>query len=394
MRLLVLAFAGALACGSTVPAVAQTEAPDHTQAMTTQWRVRPAPGLDALMLLGAASGDALQSGYYSEEIVFIRGQLDPAAVAAMDRIGQRIRSHDLLVGPLLALLFSAGPVDSLQDIITSAGDPDRYLRPGFEASPSWDAERYAGLRGLMPDILTVLEGFRTSGFETWYAERFMPDIALAIDRNLAAVSAHDIIPEQARLLGRDLEPTVEILILNFSQPYGIRIIGQRFIAYHGWPGDTQVRVAAHEIFHPPFDRGDADLRARLAPLESDPWMISIVENHDPAFGYNSFMGVVNEDSTQALDQIVSERIGVGRDPSQRWQHADDGMHMLAAALYHAMKEDGFDERGGRYRDWLISAFDRGLLTPAEVRRRATAIVGADAVARWYVVADMPEAAAD
>ena len=58
------------------------------------------------------------------------------------------------------------------------------------------------------------------------------------------------------------------------------------------------------------------------------------------------------------------------------------MHVLAAALYQAMKEDGFDQRGGPYQDWLIGAFDRDMLTPAEVRRRAALIVGQAAVDRW------------
>lgn len=96
--------------------------------------------------------------------------------------------------------------------------------------------------------------------------------------------------------------------------------------------------------------------------------------------------MVNEDSTQALDQIVAERLGFARDPALRWQHSDDGMHMLAAALYHAMKEDGFDQRGGRYHDWLVSALDRGLLTPEDVRRRAAEIVGQAAVDKWYELA--------
>jgi hypothetical protein len=58
------------------------------------------------------------------------------------------------------------------------------------------------------------------------------------------------------------------------------------------------------------------------------------------------------------------------------------MHMVAAALYHAIKDDGFDERGGVYADWLNDVLARGLLTPDEVRRRAREVVGEEAVAKW------------
>jgi hypothetical protein len=114
-------------------------------------------------------------------------------------------------------------------------------------------------------------------------------------------------------------------------------------------------------------------------------MQSIVNDHDPAFGYNSFEGVLNEDSTSALDQIVSERLGFARDPAERWQTVDDGMHMLAAALYQLMQEDGFAERGGNYPMWLESTIERGLLVPSEVKRRAAIVVGEAAVAKWPAV---------
>jgi hypothetical protein len=159
-------------------------------------------------------------------------------------------------------------------------------------------------------------------------------------------------------------------------------MGQRFIAYQDWEPAIQLRVAAHEIFHPPYDPNDEELMALLGALEADPWMMSIVEDHDPRFGYRTFRGVINEGSTQALDQIVADRLGFARDPAARWRYSDGGMHMFAAAAYHAMVEDGFAETGGSYADWLKSALRRGLLSPDETRRRAAEIVGWETVNQW------------
>ena len=120
----------------------------------------------------------------------------------------------------------------------------------------------------------------------------------------------------------------------------------------------------------------------LLPLRQDPWVTSIVEDHDPRYGYNSFEGVVDEDSTQALDQIVSERMGFARDPATRWQQADGGMHMLAAAFYQAMKISGFAESGGNYALWLKGALEDGLLNPESVKDLAAEVVGEEAVIAW------------
>jgi len=348
----------------------------------TEWVITSSVGLDALLLIGAASGDDLQASHYGAEIAQFRASLSPRSVAILDRLGAQMRASGQLVGPALVLLFSGADHHSLDAILTAARDPDGILRPPYEASAYWDAEGWPNILAALPGIIEVLEDMQASGFEADWAAQYAPDIDAAIAMLGQAVSPYDIIPEQARLLGRDLDPRIELIVVNFSQPYGIRIQGQRFLAHHSYPPETQLRIAAHEIFHPPFDNSDADLLRLLEPLENDPWMISIVEDHNPGFGYNSFLGVVNEDSTKALDQIVSERLGFARDMGQRLRHSDDGMHMLAAALYHAMVEDGFAETGGVYEDWLKSALERGLLTPDEVRRRAAEIVGQEAVDAW------------
>lgn len=359
-------------------AVAGETLPAHTE-----WRVTAAEGMDALLLIGAAGGDVMQSTIYAEEIAFVRDSISEEGWAAMQQLDKALRQDaGQLTGPALAYAFSAGPLATLDEVIASAADPVGRLKPGLMTSPHWDPDEFEAARGMMPVVHTALTALRDMGFEAWYAKTQRPSVEAAIEHNLAAVSPFDIIPEQSRLLGRELDPSVEILVVAFARPYGIRILGQRFVAWYGWDGETQLRIAAHEIFHPPYDPDDAEFKALLAELEQDPWMRSIVEDHDPKFGYNSFMGVVNEGSTQALDQVVSERLGFAEDPGERWRESDGGMHMLAAALYQAMVEDGFADTGGVYADWFKSALRGGQLTPARVRRRAAAVVGQDAVDAW------------
>lgn len=369
-----------------VAACSESSSGADTAATQTDWQITSAVGLDALLLIGAASGDELQARPYADDIARLRASLSPRAVSLLDQLGEDTRRNGDLLGPLLVLLFSGVEYSSLDALLTAARDPEGILRPPYEASAYWDGEGWPDVVAAMPAIIVILEEMRAGGFEQAWAERFEPDINTAISGLRQTLVPYDIIPEQARLLGRPLDPTVELVVVHFSLPYGIRVQGQRFLAHHSYEPETQLRIAAHEIFHPPFDVDDPELLRLLAPLEADPWMQSIVHDHDPRFGYNSFIGVVNEDSTKALDQIVSERMGFAHDMGARLRHSDDGMHMLAAALYHAMVEDGFAERGGVYEDWLKSALERGLLTPDEVRRRAALVAGQDAVDAWGRIA--------
>ena len=388
MRIIVV-IAVFIACACQ-PVLKTTES---TANFRTEWQVTPAAGMDALLLIGTAAGDVMQAEIYGDEIGDIRSRVPADGLDAIDTLGLEVREKKgLLLGPSLAYFFSAGSVETLDDVIASAADPVARLKPGLMQSPHWSEEEFDGAMQMMPVVYRALTALHEAGFNDWYDERFRAEVELAVERNLEAVSGYDVIPEQERLLGRELDPGIEIIIVNFSKPYGIRVTGQRFIAWHGWDGGIQLRVAAHELFHPPFAPDDPELRELLGELENDAWLQSIVENHDPKFGYNSFMGVVNEGSTQALDQVVSERLGFARDPGERWRTQDEGMHMLAAALYDAMKESGFADRGGNFATWFKASLRNGALTPDKVREHAARVVGRPAVDRWFDLIGSPRAA--
>ena len=135
-------------------------------------------------------------------------------------------------------------VATLDDVIDSAADPVARLKPGLETSLHWDPEQFEFAVQLMPTVHAALLALRDTGFVNRYREETLPDILAAIESDYAPVVSHDVVPEQERLLGRDLDPRIEILIVRYAKPYGIRVLGQRFVAYYGWDAETQLRIAA------------------------------------------------------------------------------------------------------------------------------------------------------
>ena len=349
----------------------------------TRWSVHTCSGLDAIVFIGALSGNKLQLDRYRSDVERIRSQFDQEALEALERLAEFAEISGTLIGPNLALLFSAGPIDTLDDVILSAREPDARLRPNLEKSQYWDRREWEWYRDeTMPDVLTVLLALRDAGFASYWQKVARPKLELRVDLTRDYLQRFDIIPEQERLLGRRLDSEIDVLLLYFSHPYGIRVTGQRFASHYSYPMDIQLRTATHEMFHPPFDRSDMSIYAALEELRTDPWMVSIVQDHDSALGYNTFPELLDESSTQALDQIVANRMGFGWGPGSRWRKTDDGMHMLAAAIYQMLREERFDRSGGNYSEWLVSAIERGLFTPEEVKRRAALVVGEKAVNRW------------
>lgn len=354
-----------------------------TEDQATRWHVQTATGLDAVVFIGALAANSLQYEEYRSEVDDIRPRLDAKARAALERLTEFAELHGMLLGPNLALIFSAGPVGSLDDVIASAREPDVRLRPGLEKSGYWDPREWNWVRDeTLPDVLAVLLGLRDAGFESYWRKNAAPTLDLRVDATRKYLQRFDIISEHERLLGRSLDPDIELFLLYFSKPYGIRVTGQRFASHYSYPMYVQLRTAAHEMFHPPFARGDQSVYERLEALRKDPWMQSILTGHDPAIGYNTFPELLDESATQALDQLVADRMGFDQGPGARWRTADGGMHMLAAAIYQMLSEDRYGETGGNFADWFDSAIERGLFEPEEVRRRAAMIVGQDAVERW------------
>jgi hypothetical protein len=104
--------------------------------------------------------------------------------------------------------------------------------------------------------------------------------------------------------------------------------------------------------------------AALKVLERDTLIMRIVREHDPRWGYTTLEGVLNEDLTEALDQLISEALGVARNPADRWRKQDDGMHVLAAGLYGLLRQDRWVDTGGSIENWLAEATRQGRLAPA------------------------------
>jgi hypothetical protein len=86
-----------------------------------------------------------------------------------------------------------------------------------------------------------------------------------------------------------------------------------------------------------------------------------VQHHDPSFGYNTAPGYIEEDSVQALEEIVSEKFGVGHNACKYWEEQDGGMHVLAAALFMGYRRTQSETQPLPYSRWFTGAVEGGQL---------------------------------
>lgn len=350
---------------------------------STHWETRTSQGFDALCALNLLSGDT----YYLEQYPAEAQSFEAPRYAAARRAARRLKTvikdqQGGIVSAFLTLIFSGGPDSTLAAILSNARAPAR-LQSSFRASIFWDEESWALFQRIRPDVITALVAMRRAGFSKDWEKlvgKGASGRAAALRTELAG---YDVLGEQSRLIGHELQQgRIEVILLHYSRPHGIRIQGGRFLTNIGYPTSIVLRNAAHEPLHPPYDAAHPRMAATVAEFAKDSLISRIVREHNPSFGYNTVAGYVEEVAVQALEQVVSERLGLAEPAGERWRKGDDGMHLLAAAIYHLIRETEFAERGGRFETWFMDAVAAGHLNPAEVERRARAVVGDAAVDRW------------
>lgn len=346
----------------------------------TRWVIDVSEGLDALAFLGPLSGKPFYAKYYEAELAAFP-KLPAPAQAALTRLNQRYDADGVLLWPDLTLIMSGGPTDDIPALIRSLNAAETVLKPPFQANTNWKDEGWARFLACRDDLRTVLNALQASDFPG-FRKRYIGDPTARVAELMAFYGPLDVIGEQERLLGRRLDPQIRIDLLWFCRPHAASLQGQRFIAQFRTSNQAMVKIAAHELLHPPFDMKGPAAMACIAVLEKDPLFAKVLAEKDRSSGYNSLEGILNEDVCEALDQIIQERLGFSEPPRERWTKADQGMHILAAGLYGLLMSEGYDRTGGDIEAWMADAAKTGKLAPATLHPAAAKVLGKPADQLW------------
>lgn len=343
-----------------LPAFAQTA----KLPMRTRWNVIGSEGFDAIAFLGALSGRDLYRARYAAEADAFGPRLPADIRADVPRLADESdKSSFGLLWPVLANILSGAGVTTLDSVIALLSDLEGKVRPAFNKNPSREDSDFVWLKTNAPRLVRIFTAMRDAGFPAFRLEKLGPDFETRMAEEAGALARYDVIRWQEKLTGRTFDPTINVVLLAFAKPHGAKMQDQTFLQAFGNDTATTVRIAAHEMLHPPFPMDGPAARAALAVLEKDPLIPRIVRDHDPKWGYTTLDGMLNEDMCEALDQLISEALGFGRNPADRWRQADDGIHVLAAGLYGLLRQDKWVETGGNIEQWIARAAAAGRLAP-------------------------------
>jgi hypothetical protein len=351
----------------------------------THWKVRTSIGFDAITFLDALSGGDLYTPYYGADAATFRALLPSAIVSDIPKLWQEARESKFgLLGPNLCLFFSNGNDTNLDTILAALQNREQLILPSYKASSYWSASDWAWFDQHASRLYAVFGAMQAADFVAFRKQRLGLNFDVRLKEIEQSLAPFDVISLQEKLTGRHFNPQIEVVVLKFSQPHGIRVQGQTFLQSEDYGSEVTVRIAAHEMLHPPIPMDGPVAKAVLAILAKDDLERRIVKEHDPKWGYTSLEGLFNEDLVQALDQLISEDLGVAHNPADRWTASDDGIHVLAAGFYGLLRQDHWNKNGGSIEQWLDGALRQGRLSPAVLHSAAAMVLERPIDRLWHV----------
>jgi len=359
------AVAAACLCLCSPGALIAQQPAFHT---TTHWDLQSSFKFDVLCALNVLSGDPYYLEYYKADYDRLSPQLTFEEKASFVNLKRRIKDENGgIISAQLALYFSATDAQSLDELIAVVKDSSTMQR-NLKATPYYSENQWKIYDAARPDLEAAFRALKRIHFEQDWEKHAKPAIDQAIASIAKDLPNYNVIPSVESVLGVPRPSSqITVYMLYYSQPHGIKITGSRFLTHYSYPFRIVLRNAIHEMMHPPYDLAhDGDLRAALESLRTDSFLMDKVEHHNRSYGYNTLEGLEEEDCVQALEQVIAERFGMGGDPHRYWREQDDGIHVLAVAVYSLMKKQGFPDGHEAFPTFLKRTFRSGALSNGQI----------------------------
>lgn len=366
-RFLALLFAAGV-CLAAAGCAGNTPKPGPQFHQTTVWDVQPSFKYDMFCFLNILTGDPFYTKFYKKTYAHFEPMLTPEVKTALAAIKRSIKDEGGGIVPArLNLFYSVIPADDLDSLIAVTRDI-APLQEALEKTQYYDPKTWQTVNQVRPQLITVFEFLKQIHFRQYWETQVRPDLVKISASNRDWLQKYNIVPLEEGVLGHPMKSNVvHVYMLHYIVPHGMRITGTRFLTGDIYPKHIVLMNAMHEMLHPPYDWDhDKTLREALETLKQDPFLMQRVEHHNTSFGYNTFEGFVEEDVVQASDQLVGEAAGRALEPKKRWINSDDGMHVLAVALYELAHQEHYDLRKESMRDFIVRMVKAGKLVPGRI----------------------------
>lgn len=342
----------------------------------TTWDINTSSAYEALAVLNMLSGDPLAESIYYEVISSFEDKLTSEASKSITNIKAWKEQTGIMVTGVPTTYFSAIDPKSIDDLLKYSNDPEliKNILIENDESHSWAMPYYwtgdwGNFIDLLPDLKLALEWLRDIGFEEDWAMQYKPLLEQQADSLELDLRDYNVIKTVEEHIGFSLpSDEISITLSYYWKPRGTHLFGTRFVTETAsFEPEYFVRTAVHEMMHPPFNRWDGRARNAILPaIEQNSFLMNYFNNREMKYGYNDVDYWVDENMIRALEQYISEKLGVARVLSDKWgKYEDGGMHSIAPVVYMLLRQENFPSKDVSFESFIIRMIDEGYFSEIE-----------------------------
>lgn len=342
----------------------------------TKWNFLKSYKYEALCLLNLLNDDPYFEELYVDEKRHWKNLLGEGTKKDIYQIYKEIKIEgEQAISSVLTYYLSTVECDDTAGIVEALEKKLEIIFSKSSSIENWNELNWDRFCRIVPPLINYFTELEKLNFRNYLDQEIFP----GIDREIDAVQASfnkkpkDVIGELTQFLNRDFDENINIFLVHFSRPLGIRLHGNSLVAIAGMPIELSAYITIHEMIHTPYEMNNI-FSEYFTKLPNDTFFKSIYEKRNLDYGYNTISDYFDENATRAADHYMAEKFGIFPEIDhlisgnfrKRFAKQDEGMHILSPIIYYYLEKD-FGSFNGDYQMFLEKLI-KNTIAPGQIER--------------------------
>lgn len=278
---------------------------------------------DALNLLNLLTKNKEYTGRHTDACQWITTNLPQSLYEDVTEIVTLLETD--MLSPYFALVFSSLPNFESLDIVESFSDirtiHKYYSNTIYYNEATWKIESKA-----IGKLSRVIACIIDNRFKQYWESEFVN----VIERKKELVLDRAKRLELSKMINsmKPFDDDITLYLQGLASPFGIKICGPNYISDVSCDETTILRIAIHEMFHPPYSH--KKLHADLKKVYENSFIQRIFNENNG--GYSVMEGFIEENVVEAMELAISLNAGLIDNGYKYLKTHDSGSHVFSVVL--------------------------------------------------------------
>ena len=235
-----------------------------------------------------------------------------------------------MLSPFYDLIISSIP-DFNDYNLTDLLEDYEYVEKHIMQSAYYDRDAFAPYKKSLPYLKNIIAAVEAFNFKNYWHNNCLPKIEALKGKIIDFIADYDLQGEIEQLLGvAEKYNEITLYLCALIAPHGVKICGNNYLSDIQFPIETTIRIAVHEMFHPPYRK--QNFISEFTRLKNNPFFKNAFLNQHPNCRYPEIDGFIEENIVEGMEVYISSKIGLLKKPLKYLEKHDYGSHVFSLIL--------------------------------------------------------------